>query len=719
MDHYATAVTHWALSAIADFSLRYHLDGKAIAMQEDADGFVRTLEEAGNAESDWDDGDSALEFGSDGNDDEAEKNPFFQPERPAGWDLADARAEAAAPRPFQTSIDEKIRAAQRGLPDVPPDDEGADPDRTRKRKRGVNEADFEDREETNEEQGVKKLKKTEKKSRKDKKKKENAADSDKKDEDYGSEEDDPSAKKKGKKRLRKEKSAPKTFLELHLSRALQKAVEQLDWHEPTPIQSRAIPYILAGRDVCGSAVTGSGKTGAFVLPILERLLQAGVDNATRVVILLPTRELAAQCHAVITSLAKYTAIRAALAVGGLSNKTQEVALRTRPHILVATPGRLIDHMRNAHSFSLDDIEVLIMDEADRLLEMGFQAEVEEIVRNTRPAGRQTLLFSATMTDDLKGLIKLSLQNPINLAVDPVFDVANTLSQEFVKLKPSFEASKDAVLFALVTRTYKAKTIIFFRQKITAHRFKIAFGLTKLKSAELHGNLTQAQRLAALDSFRDGSVDFLLCTDLAARGLDIAGVETVINYDMPSEVKEYVHRVGRTARAGNQGRACSIVCSGNNDERKVLKGVAKRAQGQLAARIVPPSVIGKWRAWIDSLEPAVKVVFKQEKQEKEMRLAEMELSKASNILKHSDDIYARPARTWFQNEGQKLEAKAKAREQKGLAPIADETSRGESRKSKKLALEKQKRSRENVEREQGYSKQRAEARKAKKKPNKRS
>lgn len=706
----------------------------SLPFQEDADGFVRTLDDVEPEGSDWDDTASALEFGSD--DDERDEGadigtkriPFFQPEKPAGWDLAEARAEAAKPRPFQTSIDEKIRAAQRGLtesiPDVddekdsghvPGDEEGT----KNKRKRnedGKGSGDNGDDERAEFAKNNKKAKKGHGNVRKANLQDAKTKEQEQVDNEYDG--DDAMVKKKGKKRLRKEKAAPKTFVELHLSRALQKAVEQLEWNAPTPIQSRAIPYILAGRDVCGSAVTGSGKTGAFVLPVLERLLQAGIDNVTRVVILLPTRELAAQCHAVITSLAKYTSIRAALAVGGLSNKTQEVALRSRPHILVATPGRLIDHMRNAHSFSLDDVEVLIMDEADRLLEMGFQAEVEEIVRNTRAAGRQTLLFSATMTDDLKGLIKLSLQNPINLAVDPVFDVATTLAQEFVKLKPAFQSSKDAVLFALVTRTFKARTIIFFRQKITAHRFKILFGLTKLKSAELHGNLTQAQRLAALDSFRDGSVDFLLCTDLAARGLDIAGVETVINYDMPAEVKEYVHRVGRTARAGHEGRACSIVCSGNNDERKILKGVSKRAQGQLSARIVPPSVIGKWRAWIDSLEGSVKKVLKEEKQEKEMRMAEMELSKASNILKHSEDIYARPARTWFQNEGQKLEAKAKAREQKGLAPGAEDISRTEKRKRKQQALEKQKRARGAAEREQGYSKQRMEAKKAKKKSNKR-
>lgn len=677
----------------------------AASFAEDADGFIRTIEEPEGG-SDWDESASELEFGSDPD----EPRPaFFQAERPAGWNLAEARREAEAPRPFQTSVDDKIRAKLNHLPSLLPRPPQSSSDRES------------DGEENDDEKGQKEKKdgKKDKQSKKAKRNRKAGVDEAVAAQSAADAVVEAEAElKKGKKRMRKEKAAAKTFLDLHLSRPLLKAVDRLEWMQPTPVQSAAIPYVLAGRDVCGSAVTGSGKTGAFVLPVLERLLQAGVDNATRVAILLPTRELAAQCHSVVVSLSKYTAIRAALAVGGLSNKEQEVALRTRPHIIVATPGRLIDHMRNAQSFSLDDIEILIMDEADRLLDMGFQAEVEEIVRNTREAGRQTLLFSATMTPELKNLIKLSLKNPINLAVDPIFDVATTLSQEFVRLKPAFEENKDAVLFSLVSRTYKTRAIIFFKQKITAHRFKILFGLTKLKSAELHGNLTQGQRLAALDSFREGSVDFLLCTDLAARGLDIAGVETVINYDMPSDVKEYIHRVGRTARAGQEGRACSIVCSGNNDERKLLKGVAKRAQGQLTARIVPPSVIGRWRAWIDSLEPAVKAVLKEERQEKEMRLAEMELNKANNMLQHSDDIYARPARTWFQNEGEKQEAKTKAREERGLPPSAEQKAQTDKRKQKAELQRKLKRKRDIEEKEQLFAVQRAQKSKKQRKQGKR-
>lgn len=684
---------------------------------EDADGFIRTVEDLDHT-SDWDEDISELEFGNDtDNQEEGKSVPFFQTERPAGWNLAEARAEAAAPRPYQTSIDEKIRAAQKQLPLNAPPTDTSDDLQEKKRKRSsrdfmkLAETEREEDEDADsdssddEQERPVKSRKTEKHVEGDKGISEPGKTAD--------------SKQKGKKKARKEKqSAKKTFADLHLSRPLLKAVEYLEWNSPTPVQTRAIPYILAGRDVCGSAVTGSGKTGAFVLPILERLLQAGVDNSTRVVILLPTRELAAQCHSVITSLAKFTAIRAALTVGGLSSKAQEVALRTRPHILVATPGRLIDHIRNAHSFSLDDVEVLIMDEADRLLDMGFRAEVEEVVRNTDAAGRQTLLFSATMNSGLRDLIKLSLKNPITLTVDPMFDVASTLVQQFVRLKPAFEANKDAVLLSLVTRTFKTRTIIFFRQKVSAHRFKILFGLTKLKAAELHGNLTQAQRLASLDSFREGTVDFLLCTDLAARGLDIAGVETVINYDMPMEVKEYVHRVGRTARAGSKGCACSIVCSGNNQERKVLKTVAKRAKGQLSARIVPPNVIGKWRAWIDSLDKTVRAVLKEERREMELRKAEMEINKVDNLIKHEQDIYARPARSWFQTENERLDEKANARKHLGLGPTQEEKLRVEEQKRKAFAAKKQKRRKEGSEREQGYAMQRAEKSKMKKNPRRR-
>ena len=664
---------------------------------EDDDGFVRTLPDS-PALQDSDDDSSILEFGEqDDNHNQSTTNTMFVQQKPSSWNLSNARKDAQQLRPFQTTIDEKIRSKLVKIPESKVEVEN----------------DEEENDSTENGYIEKQNGKTNEKISKD-----DELSDDSNDEQEEDQQTKPIPMKKGKKRQRKEKNLPKSFNELNLSKPLQKAIDVLEWTEPTPIQGRAVPCIIAGRDICASAVTGSGKTGAFVLPILERLLQSGIDNVTRVIILLPTRELAAQCHAVITTLAKYTSIRSALVVGGLSNKNQEVALRMRPHIIVATPGRLIDHIRNAQSFSLEDVEILVMDEADRLLEMGFKAEVEEIVRNTPVSQRQTLLFSATITPGLQGLMKISLQNPINLAVDPMFDVAGSLSQEFIKLRRTAENNKDATLFALATRTFKSRVIVFFRQKIVAHRFKILFGLNKLRAAELHGNLTQEQRLTALDHFREGAVDFLLCTDLASRGLDISGVETVINYDMPGELKEYIHRVGRTARAGKSGRACSLVCTDNNDERKLLKNIAKHAQSQLQARAISPSVIGKWRAWIDSVEPVVKSVLKEERHEKELRLAEMELKKADNLLKHSNNIYARPAKTWFQSSQEKLDEKQKAREEKGLLSKEDKDSRASKRKLKAIESEKQKRRKHNEERQQGFTKQRMEAKKRKKNVSKR-
>jgi len=380
--------------------------------------------------------------------------------------------------------------------------------------------------------------------------------------------------------------------------------------------------------------------------------------ATRVLILLPTRELAVQCQAVVTSLSRFTSIRTGLVVGGLSNKTQEAAIRARPDILVATPGRLIDHVRNAQGFSLDDIEILILDEADRLLEMGFRDEVEEIVRLC-PAARQTLLFSATMTHQVQWLVKLSLRNALKVAVDPKFDVAETLTQEFVRLREKTETNRDATLLALVTRNFKTKTIIFFAQKHIAHRFRVLFGLAGLNAGELHGNLTQAQRLTALQDFRDEKIDFLLCTDLAARGLDIIGVHTVINYEMPRTLTEYVHRVGRTARAGKHGVAVSIV---GERERKLLREIHRKAKDQLSSRKIASKVLDMWRKKIDSLQNDIEDILKEERREKEIRTADEEIKRAENLLNHQAEIMSRPKRTWFQSQDARAETKKRAREQ---------------------------------------------------------
>ncbi|KAN0065130.1 nucleolar DEAD-box protein required for synthesis of 60S ribosomal subunit [Thecaphora frezii] len=474
-----------------------------------------------------------------------------------------------------------------------------------------------------------------------------------------------------------------TFSSLSLSRPLLRALSTLSFHQPTPIQARTIPLALAGKDLVAGAVTGSGKTAAFMIPILERLSYRpkGVDEAkSRVLVLAPTRELAIQCYSVGKELAKFMDIRFCLCVGGLSLKSQEAELKLRPEVIIATPGRLIDHTRNSASFSLEDIEILVMDEADRMLEDGFADELNEIVKEC-PKGRQTMLFSATMTDDVEQLVRLSLRKPVRLFVDPKRTTAKKLIQEFVRVRGaagaagvaggqgltaggaegskasqarSEEAHRPALLLALCTRTFTSQVIIFVRSKKLAHQLKIVFGLVGLSAAELHGDLTQEQRLSALEKFKEGSADFLIATDLASRGLDIRGVQTVINYDMPGQFEQYLHRVGRTARAGRNGRAVTLV--GEADRKMLKMALKKSSEEQVKHRIIPAEVVRQMVETLDQLKPEVDAVIKEEGEEKALRQAEMELRKGENLVKHREEILSRPKRTWFQTEKEKEAAK---------------------------------------------------------------
>jgi ATP-dependent RNA helicase DDX27 len=247
-----------------------------------------------------------------------------------------------------------------------------------------------------------------------------------------------------------------------------------------------------GRDLVGGAVTGSGKTGAFIVPILERLLYRPKKiPTTRVVVLTPTRELAMQCHAVATKLAAFTDIKFTLAVGGLSLKAQELELKLRPDVIIATPGRFIDHMRNSASFNVDTIEIMVLDEADRMLEDGFAEELNEIL-TTLPKSRQTMLFSATMTSTVDRLIQIGLNKPARVMVDSQKKTVTTLVQEFVRLRPGRDDKRMGYLAHVCKNLYKERVIVFFRQKKEAHRARIIFGLLGLTCAELHGSMNQTQ-----------------------------------------------------------------------------------------------------------------------------------------------------------------------------------------------------------------------------------
>jgi ATP-dependent RNA helicase DDX27 len=294
---------------------------------------------------------------------------------------------------------------------------------------------------------------------------------------------------------------PDSFASMNLSRPLLRALTALSLNTPTPIQARSIPLALLGRDILGSAVTGSGKTAAFMIPVLERLAyrdRSKGGQACRVLVLCPTRELAVQCEAVGRALVEKGGldIRLALLVGGLSLSAQAHTLRTLPDILIATPGRLIDHLTNTPSFTLSALDVLIIDEADRMLEAGFNDELEEIIKAC-PRTRQTMLFSATMTDSVDELVKLSLDRPVRVFVDPKKSTAAGLIQEFVRVRErngekGEEKTRAACLVALCKRTVRERCIVFFRSKALAHQMRVVFGLSGMKAAELHGNLTQEQ-----------------------------------------------------------------------------------------------------------------------------------------------------------------------------------------------------------------------------------
>ncbi|PFH63226.1 hypothetical protein XA68_16665 [Ophiocordyceps unilateralis] len=461
---------------------------------------------------------------------------------------------------------------------------------------------------------------------------------------------------------KKTKFDASSFVALSLSRPILRGLTAVGFSKPTPIQAKAIPVALMGKDVVGGAVTGSGKTGAFMIPILERLLyRPNKVPTTRVVVLTPTRELAMQGHAVAAKLASHTDIKFSLAVGGLSLKMQEAELRRRPDVVIATPGRFIDHMRNAASFNVDTVEILVLDEADRMLEDGFADELNEIL-TTLPKSRQTMLFSATMTSTVDRLIRVGMNKPVRLMVDAQKKTVGTLVQEFVRLRLGREDKRMGYLVYLCKSLYTERVIIFFRQKKEAHRARIVFGLLKLSCAELHGSMNQTQRIESVEAFRDGKVAFLLATDLASRGLDIRGIDTVINYEAPQSLDIYVHRVGRTARAGRRGTAVTLAAE---VDRKVVKAAVKagKAQGaKIVSRVIPPSEADAWQGRIDDMAPEVDDVMQEEKEEKQLAQADMQVKKGENMLEHEAEIKSRPRRTWFETQHDKKKARQAGRDE---------------------------------------------------------
>jgi ATP-dependent RNA helicase DDX27 len=467
----------------------------------------------------------------------------------------------------------------------------------------------------------------------------------------------PIKKKKG------TKAGTGSFQAMSLSRPILRGLASVGFTEPTPIQNKAVPIAMQGKDVVGGAETGSGKTAAFLIPILERLLYRPKKvPTTRVAIFMPTRELAVQCFNVATKLASFTDITFALMAGGFSTRDQEAVLKTRPDVVIATPGRFIDHMHNTAAFQVEHLEILVLDEADRMLEEGFESQLTEIL-NTIPKSRQTMLFSATMTSSVDKLIRIGMDKPVRLMVDAKKHTVAGLTQEFVRLRQGKEDKRLAYLMYICEKIYTEKVIVFFRQKKEAHRVRVVFALCGLKASELHGNMSQEQRIQSVEAFRSGKSAYLLATDVASRGLDIKNVSTVINYEAPQSHEIYLHRVGRTARAGRSGRACTLAAE---PDRKVVKQAVKASRDQgakVVSRQVPVEETDRWMKKIKDLEGEIEEVLAEEKEERAMSITERDLKRGENLIQHEDEIKARPRRTWFESEKDKM-----AEREKGAAAL---------------------------------------------------
>jgi ATP-dependent RNA helicase RhlE len=367
------------------------------------------------------------------------------------------------------------------------------------------------------------------------------------------------------------------FEELMLIEPLLRAVRSEGYTEPSPIQEVAIPHVMAGSDLLGCAQTGTGKTAAFALPILQRLVAVPRPQGTpiRVLVLSPTRELASQIGDSFDAYGRHTGMKQVTIFGGVGQNPQVDRLRRGADILVATPGRLLDLMGQGY-VKLNRLEVLVLDEADRMLDMGFIHDVRRII-DKLPTQRQTLLFSATMPDEILDLAHSILRNPVNVAVTPVASTVETVSQSvFFVEKPD----KPALLNHLLQDKTIKRVLVFTRTKHGANKVVSQLTRASIHAEAIHGNKSQSARERALANFKTGRTRVLVATDIAARGIDVENITHVINYDLPNEPESYVHRIGRTARAGAEGIAFSFC---NTEEREYLRDIERLIQMRVAVQ----------------------------------------------------------------------------------------------------------------------------------------
>lgn len=346
----------------------------------------------------------------------------------------------------------------------------------------------------------------------------------------------------------------KTFSGLGLITELCEACSSLGYTEPTDIQKMAIPVALGEKDVIGLAETGSGKTAAFALPALQHMCENPNIKHVHTVVLAPTRELAVQIHEQFEALGSTVGVRCVTIIGGVDRTQQAIALAKRPHVIVASPGRLVDHLENTKGFHLKHLKFLIFDEADQLLNMDFEKDITKIIKCI-PKERKTMLFSATMTSKVNKLKRAALTDPVKVEVSKKYQTVEGLTQEYALIPAKY---KETYATFFLTEFTGKSMIIFVQKRRTAQQLALIFRNLGFAALPLHGQLSQSRRLGALNKFKAGQRNILIATDVASRGLDIPHVDIIFNYDIPNSAKTYIHRVGRTARAGRTGRALTFV-----------------------------------------------------------------------------------------------------------------------------------------------------------------
>ena len=451
-----------------------------------------------------------------------------------------------------------------------------------------------------------------------------------------------------------------SFTNFNLSKLIVKGLSEMEFYTPTKVQEKVIPIVLKGHDVLVNSETGSGKTACYLLPIIQRIITTrGTRDSSQALILVPTRELALQCNEMLSKLSKYVEISFLFLCGGMSVESQMSQIKsTLPEIIIATPGRLIDMLYNYNTISLENINILVLDEADKLLELGFKDAIMEILEIIKKNNnRQTLLFSATLNTKITDLGNHALNNPIKIKIAQSAILTN-LTQSILRMKfSSIEQNEFEKRMSYLINVIKiqklTRTIIFFNTKSECHQAFLTLRKFDIDSvAELHSNITQTDRLRALDGFQKGEIAFLLATDIAGRGIDIEKVRCVINFQMPLIADRYIHRIGRTARKGYLGKAITIC---DEKDRLVLKKLLKKEKIEIKLNFIkiPNDDIKNTYKELIKMQEELKEKMEDEKVNRELMVAERDIDKTMNYKLYEDEIKNRPKKRWFESKKDKM------------------------------------------------------------------